>query len=331
MNELPFRRIHMDFHTSPFIGGIGDEFDANEFAKTLKDAYVNAIHLTAKCHHGMYYYPTKLGTVHPSLKFDLFGSQVEACRKQGISVIAYTPIVWNEDWASRHPEWLQVNIEGVLGNKKPFCSKDNSAENYGWRYLCINNRGLVEYTKSELKEIYDLYKPDAYWIDIIWQNRCVCSTCIKEMKEMGLNPEVTADVLKHDRFVEIKFMEEIYKYMKEIDINSELFFNSTTVEYDVADNKELSNQQKSNYMTYLDIESLPTEIWSYSHFPICVNYWNTHDIEIGMMNGKFHKSWGDFGSLRNIAALEYECFRALANGAKCCIGDQLHPSGKIDK
>ena len=50
-----------------------------------------------------------------------------------------------------------------------------------------------------------------------------------------------------------------------------------------------------------------------------------------MMNGKFHKSWGDFGSLRNKAALEYECFRALANGAKCCIGDQLHPSGKIDK
>ena len=48
------------------------------------------------------------------------------------------------------------------------------------------------------------------------------------------------------------------------------------------------------------------------------------------MNGKFHKSWGDFGTLRNLEAMEYECFRALAYGAKCCVGDQLHPSGRID-
>ena len=70
-------------------------------------------------------------------------------------------------------------------------------------------------------------------------------------------------------------MNEIYDFMKEIDVNSELFFNSTTVDYDLADNKELSNQRKGDYLTYLDIESLPTEIWSYSHFPICINYWNT--------------------------------------------------------
>ena len=53
-------------------------------------------------------------------------------------------------------------------------------------------------------------------------------------------------------------------------------------------------------------------------------------MDITMMNGKFHSAWGDFGSLRNKKALEYECFRALANGAGVCIGDQLHPSGKLD-
>ncbi len=49
-----------------------------------------------------------------------------------------------------------------------------------------------------------------------------------------------------------------------------------------------------------------------------------------MMNGKFHFAWGDFGSLRNQAALEYECFRALMHGARVCVGDQLHPTGRID-
>ena len=55
---IPFRQIHLDFHTSPMIGEIGAEFDAEEFAETLKKAHVNSINLFTKCHHGMFYYPT---------------------------------------------------------------------------------------------------------------------------------------------------------------------------------------------------------------------------------------------------------------------------------
>jgi hypothetical protein len=47
------------------------------------------------------------------------------------------------------------------------------------------------------------------------------------------------------------------------------------------------------------------------------------------MTGKFHTSWGDFHSFKNPAALQFECFRMLALGAKCCVGDQLHPTGRI--
>ena len=32
----------------------------------------------AKCHVGFAYYPTKVGNVHPSLKFDLLGAQIDA-------------------------------------------------------------------------------------------------------------------------------------------------------------------------------------------------------------------------------------------------------------
>ena len=81
--ELPYRQIHLDFHTSPYIKGIGENFDSREFIKTLKDAHVNSINLFAKCHHGMYYYPTKIGTMHPNLTFDLFGEQIKACKPSG--------------------------------------------------------------------------------------------------------------------------------------------------------------------------------------------------------------------------------------------------------
>jgi hypothetical protein len=47
------------------------------------------------------------------------------------------------------------------------------------------------------------------------------------------------------------------------------------------------------------------------------------------MTGKFHKSWGDFHSLKNQAALEFEAFRMLSFGFACSVGDQLEPCGTL--
>ena len=60
MERIPWRQIHMDFRTSPLIPGVGASFDADAFAATLASARVQSIDLFAKCHHGMYYYPTRL-------------------------------------------------------------------------------------------------------------------------------------------------------------------------------------------------------------------------------------------------------------------------------
>ena len=324
--ELPYRQIHMDFHTSPLIPNVGADFDADDFAEILKAAHVNSINLFAKCHHGMYYYPTKIGTMHPSLEFDLLGAQIRACRKRGIRTCIYTAASWNEDWCDRHPEWMQVSPEGVLGIEKPFTKNHHS-----WHALCLNNRAHIDYLKSELNEINACYKPDGYWIDIVTQFNCVCVTCMAEMKALDLNPQDTHDLLSHNRMVEIRFMKEIYAHITAMDSTIGVYFNGHPNEVDQQDKIELSAGRKRESNTYIDIESLPSEMWGYTHFPIQVNYLNKYIQELCMMNGKFHKMWGDFGSLRNIEALEYECLRALANGTKICIGDQLHPSGKIDK
>lgn len=325
MRELPFRQIHMDFHTSPYIDGIGEKFNSKEFTNILKSAKVNSINLFAKCHHGMYYYPTKIGTMHPGLSSDLLGEQIKACRSEGIRTCIYTTVVWNEDWADRHPEWMQVNMQGVQGNKKPF-----DAGFYEWRHLCLNNKEHIEYIKAELDEIHTAYKPDAFWIDIIIQKNCVCKNCLSDMKELNLNPQVPEDVEKHDRLAEINFMNEIYKYIDRMEPTPQVYFNGHPAEMDLIDDYQYSTKRKRENNTFIDIESLPSDKWGYTHFPQLVNYVNKYEQEITMMNGKFHKAWGDFGSLRNLEALEYECFRAIANGAKCCVGDQLHPSGKID-
>jgi hypothetical protein len=49
------------------------------------------------------------------------------------------------------------------------------------------------------------------------------------------------------------------------------------------------------------------------------------------MTGKFHTTWGEFGGFKHPNALRYECAAMLAYGAKCSVGDQLHPLGRMDE
>src|SRR5688500_3686339 len=72
MNAIPFRQVHLDFHTSEKIPGVGSEFDANQFVETLKRAAVNSITLFSRCHHGMIYHDTRFTHLrHPGLKGNL--------------------------------------------------------------------------------------------------------------------------------------------------------------------------------------------------------------------------------------------------------------------
>ena len=49
------------------------------------------------------------------------------------------------------------------------------------------------------------------------------------------------------------------------------------------------------------------------------------------MTGKFHTHWGEFGGFKHPNALRYEEALCVANGAKCSIGDQMHPDGHMDE
>lgn len=141
------------------------------------------------------------------------------------------------------------------------------------------------------------------------------------MKKMGMDPENDDDVANHSRLNQIKFMKEIGGHINSINSEFSYYFNKPD-DIDQRDNEEFTYMNIIKQQKFIDIESLPSDSWGYTHFPVNVNYLNKYKKSITMMNGKFHMAWGDFGSLRNIEALEYECFRALANGTKICIGDQ---------
>lgn len=318
------RQIHLDFHTSPFIPEVGAEFNGPEFAKTLKEAKVTSVNIFAKCHHGMSYYPTKVGKMHPGLKRDLLGEMLEALHNVGIKAPVYFPIGW-EEVSAEHTEWLEINKDGIVGDKLPFTNAENS-----WRKICLNKPEYHEFVKAQVAEIMDNYPVDGMWFDIIFQRNCVCNDCQKSMRATGLDPQNPEDVKHHDLMVVTSFMKMLYSFVKEKRSDIPVFFNGN-LSPDNGYDKDICISERSKYVTQIEIESVPSETWGYNHFPLYVNYHNCFDKPIIGMNGKFHNAWGDFGSLRNKEALEYECFRMMMYGSNICIGDQMHPRGVLDK
>lgn len=101
---LPARQIHLDFHTSQWLKDIGVRFNKQQWQSALRLGRVISINIFAKCHHSWSYYPTQVGRMHPNLKFDLLGQQIEACHEIGIRCPIYFTVGWSANDAEDHPE-----------------------------------------------------------------------------------------------------------------------------------------------------------------------------------------------------------------------------------
>lgn len=313
------RQVHLDFHTSGLIDGIGEKFDKDEFASILEKARVNSITCFARCHHGYLYYDSKVNPerVHPRLKNkNLLKEQIEACHAKGIKVPIYLTIQWDEFTYKEHPEWACKTLDGKVmggeGGKAGF-----------YEFLCVNSQ-YREFLKNNVKDILDNFKnADGLFFDILMVNACCCDNCKAEMKKRGIDYTLQSERLKFSQTMLDSFKFEMTEYIKEINSDVTIFYNGSHI--------SPSLKNSLDCYSHIEIESLPSGGWGYMHFPITVRYARNLGLDCLGMTGKFHTYWGDFHSFKNQAALEYECFNMLAQNTKCSIGDQLEPSGKISK
>ncbi len=305
------RQIHLDFHTSEKIGGIGSQFSKENFQAMLKKGHVDSITVFSKCHHGWAYHPSKANEIHPHLKFDLLKAQIEAAHEIGVKTPVYISAGYDEKAAVKHHEWLGISTDGKF---KPFTEA-------GYHLLCLNTPYLDELL-AQIKEVCENYDADGIFLDIVSVRKCRCGFCQKSMLELGLDPTNDDDVLKMGEITYANYTKRVRETIDSVKPGLPVFHNGGHIRH--------GRRDLAFADSHLELESLPTGGWGYDHFPMSAAYARTLGMDYLGMTGKFHKTWGEFGGYKHPNALRYEVALSSALGACCSIGDQLHPLGEMD-
>ena len=166
MTSIPSRQVHLDFHTSEAISGIGKNFSKEQFQKALKIGHINSITVFSKCHHGWAYHPSEANEIHPGLNFDLLGAMIEAAHEIDIKTPVYISAGLDEKMARKHPEWL------IRGKDE----KTNWVPDFmhpGYHQFCFNTPYL-DYLLKQIEEVLRNYDLDGIFLDIVGVRECYC-------------------------------------------------------------------------------------------------------------------------------------------------------------
>lgn len=324
------RQVHLDFHNSPHLADLLTEFDPSDLARRFREAHVNSVVVFAKCVHGMGYYPSKVVTPHPALGGrDFLGELIDALHAEGIRAPIYTIIGWEEHLAQTCPEWMQLTRDGHFAQLDT--ASDNETPLPGrYRFLNFLHPEYQDYFATHLDELLTRYPVDGLFIDmlVVHPKADWSETALAWREPRGLLGE---DPLTHARFearAQAEFAERFTRQIRARHPRASIFYNS---ENRLFTDGSLGVHARAEHQSHFEIESLPTGFWGYHHFPrVARNLWRRGKPWLSM-TGRFQRMWGDFGGLKPLEALEFECFRAQALGGANSIGDQLHPRGVLDR
>lgn len=309
----PKYALFFDNHTMAGVPDVGSEFNAEEFSDQIKACGVDYVGFTAKCNQGFCYYPTKTGIIHPSLKTDMFGSFVNACKKKNITVAAYFNCGLSNEDALRHLDWCTISPKGEILHPGVF--------ELGWvtpylRTMCLNSP-YRDYLITLIKEVAGLYPIGGFLLDSFNGFPCICPECIRLMKKQGIDFRNNDAVAQFARDSAFQLAKLIKKSIDEISKDYLIYFLGISYEDNAIG-------------SYLECECLPTyPCWGYDYLPIMAHHLRTlagDDRPILNMTARFYE-WGDFGSLRPKAGIAYDVYYGLANGMRPNIGGHIHPRG----
>lgn len=323
------RQVHLDFHNSGFITDLGAEWDSRRLARRFKQAHVDSVITFAKCVHGWAYYPSQVVAHHPALGGrDLLGEFIDALHREGIRAPLYTIVGWEENLAQTRPEWLQLCDDGSFAQNAA-ASDGVSREPGRYRFLNFLHPDYQDYFQAHLDELLGRYPCDGFFVDmlVVHPRADWSDAALRFRARHGLEGRDQHTHLRFEAAAQAAFARRFARQIRVRAPRASLFFNS---ENRLFTDGRLGVLERAESQTHAEIESLPTGMWGYHHFPRVARALRSRGPWLGM-TGRFQRMWGDFGGIKPAPALEFECFRTQGMGGANSIGDQLHPRGTLDE
>jgi hypothetical protein len=196
MSEPWFRRCPrrnlVDMHVEDWNEEFLSRFDPRAYVALLKRARVQAAMVYANSHVGLCTWPTRAGSMHRGLKGrDVFGEIVRLCHEQGMSVVAYFTLIY-DNWAYDHdPSWRQIDADGRASRDRAV--RTLSSGRYG--ICCPNAPGYRAYVRTQLADLATRYDVEGVFLDMtFWPMVCSCPHCAaRYAREVGGSMPRTID------------------------------------------------------------------------------------------------------------------------------------------
>lgn len=179
--ENSYRRNLVDMHIDDWHDEFLSRLDPETYVGLLKTAGVQSAMVYANSHIGYCYWPTKTGRMHRGIGGrDVLGEIIALCHREGIHVVVYYSLIFN-NWAyDRHPSWRLLDAEGRA-------SRGRSGRGGRYGVCCPNNQAYRSFARSQVRELCAGYDFEGVFFDMtFWPGICYCPSCRRRFdREVG--------------------------------------------------------------------------------------------------------------------------------------------------
>ena len=174
-----FRRNLIDMHIDEWSDEFLSLFNPEAYFNILKTANISAPMIYFQSHVGLCYWPTKVGKMHNAFvgREDMMKRLVDRCHQEGMDVIAYYSLIYN-NWAYKeHPSWRMQNVN--------HSGSRDSGNRYG--LCCPNNIAYRAFIFEQMTEFCGYFNFEGIFLDMtFWPMVCYCNECkARWEKEVG--------------------------------------------------------------------------------------------------------------------------------------------------
>ena len=209
-----YRRHLLDMHINDDKEYYLSKFDAKTYFDNLKRAKIQSPMIYLQSHTGLCYFPTRLARTHDAMRGENNGIRqlVTLCKNDGMKVVGYYSLIFNNFAEDEHPEWAIRYGDGRTW-------REEKHERYG--LCCPNNAEYRRFVVGQIKELFDYYPDiDGIFYDMpYWEVVCRCESCRERfLQEYGEElPEENLSSLKFREFMIARqnWMADFCKFVKE--------------------------------------------------------------------------------------------------------------------